>query len=285
MSNIKLTLAYDGTEFHGWQIQPGKPTVQGALADVLRKITQEQVTVHGAGRTDAGVHARGQVAHFQTSSRLSPQEFQRALNALLPPSVRVLLAEEVSREFHARHEASAKTYVYRIFRGPVVPPFLWRYVLHYPFPLDEEAMRVAAPFFVGTHDFTSFAAPTGAEEGGSGRGKPSPLRTILESGCATVALAGDDWGGSAEGAGAAYELRYVVRGQSFLRYMVRKMVGTLLEIGRGRMRPEDIHRLFELRDRSQAGPTVAPHGLWMWAVEYHERPAEALKPVPADAGE
>jgi tRNA pseudouridine38-40 synthase len=273
MRNIKLTLAYDGTEFHGWQIQPGQPTVQGALADVLCKITQEQVTVHGAGRTDAGVHARGQVAHFKTAARLAPQEFQRALNALLPPAVRVVAAEEVSWEFHARHDAAAKTYVYRIFRGPVVPPFLWRYVLHYPFPLDEDAMRAAAPLFMGTHDFTSFAAPAGAEEEAGGRGQPSPLRTILRSEFLTVAMPAGESGALAEDAESSRELRYTVRGQSFLRYMVRKMVGTLLEIGRGRMKPDDIHRLFEARDRSQAGPTVAPHGLCMWSVEYGERVA------------
>ncbi len=274
MRNIKLTLAYDGTDFCGWQVQPGKPTIQGTLNDVLRKITQEEIMVHGAGRTDAGVHAEGQVAHFRTESGLAPFQFERALNALLPPTVRVCAAQEVDGRFHARHEAIAKTYVYRIYRGAVVPPFLWRFVLHYPYPLDEYAMRAAAPLFEGEHDFTSFAAPSGAEEE-SGRGREfSPVKVILQSEL-RIAASGE----TANGAGGAralenhepgYELVYLVRGRSFLRYMVRKMVGTLLEIGRGRMSPHDIERLYEVRDRSRSGPTVPPHGLCMQSVEYEE---------------
>ncbi|MGH9789963.1 MAG: tRNA pseudouridine(38-40) synthase TruA, partial [Candidatus Acidiferrales bacterium] len=275
MRNIKLTLAYDGTDFCGWQVQPGKPTIQGALNDVLRRITQEEITVHGAGRTDAGVHAEGQVAHFRTESALAATEFQRALNALLPPAVRVRTAQEVDGRFHARHQAVAKTYVYRIYRGEVAPPFLWRYVLHYPYPLDEEAMRVAAPLFEGEHDFTSFAALSGAVEDESGRSRKfSPVKTILQSELRIVRS-----GESADGAGGVCasqnslsggELVYLVRGRSFLRYMVRKMAGTLLEIGRGRMAPQDITKLFELRDGSRSGPTVAPQGLCMHSVEYGE---------------
>ncbi|MGH9795431.1 MAG: tRNA pseudouridine(38-40) synthase TruA [Candidatus Acidiferrales bacterium] len=273
MRNIKLTLAYDGTDFCGWQVQPGKPTIQGALNAVLRKITQEEITVHGAGRTDAGVHAEGQVAHFRTESALAPLQFERALNALLPPTVRVSGAQEVDGRFHARHHAIAKTYVYRIYRGAVTPPFLWRYVLHYPYPLDEDAMRIAAPLFEGEHDFTSFAALSGAEEDESGRDRKfSPVRTILQSELRVAPS-----GGSVNGAvgpralpnhESGYELVYLVRGRSFLRYMVRKMVGTLLEIGRGRMSPQDIERLCELRDRTRCGPTVPPQGLWLHRVEY-----------------
>lgn len=275
MRNIKLTLAYDGTDYCGWQVQPGKPTIQGALNDVLRKITQERITVHGAGRTDAGVHAKGQVAHFRTESALTPLEFQRALNALLPPAVRVHTAHEVDERFHARHQAVAKTYVYRIYRGAIVPPFVWRYVLHYPYALDEEAMRIAARLFEGEHDFTSFAAASGADEdGGERKGQRSPVKTIFRSEVLVVPPA-------AAGNGVAralalqsdepgHELVYVVRGRSFLRYMVRKMVGTLLEIGRGRMAPQDIAKLFELRDRSRSGPTVPPQGLCMHSVEYDE---------------
>src|SRR5713101_1088012 len=144
MHNIKLTLAYDGSDFHGWQVQRGQPTIQVALTDVVRKLTGEKLTVHGAGRTDAGVHAAGQVAHFKTHSELTPAEFERAFNALLPPAIRVLAAEEVGPEFHARWQAQAKTYHYRIYRGRVVPPFEWRYVLHYPYPLDLPAMAAAA---------------------------------------------------------------------------------------------------------------------------------------------
>ena len=132
MRNIKLTLAYDGAAFHGWQIQPGVPTIQGAVTDVLRKVTQEQITIHGASRTDTGVHALGQVASFKTQSQLAPEELQRALNALLPPAIRVVAAEEMGSDFHARWQALEKTYHYRIFRGPVVSPIEIQSVLHNP---------------------------------------------------------------------------------------------------------------------------------------------------------
>ncbi len=253
MHNIKLTLAYDGTDFHGWQSQPGQPTIQGTLTDVLRKLTQENLTVHAAGRTDAGVHALGQVAHFKTHSELTPAEFLRAFNALLPPAIRILAAEEVGPDFHARWQALAKTYHYRLYRGAVVPPLEWRYVLHDPYPLNFEAMRAAARLFEGEHDFTSFAASTGSEDEDRDR---TAVRVIYRS--------------EIERAENGAVLTYVVRGKSFLRYMVRKMVGTLLEVGRGRMQPGDIPRLFELRDRSQSGPTVPPQGLCLVSVEYPE---------------
>ncbi len=178
MRNIKLTLAYDGTEFHGWQIQPGQPTVQGLVTDILRRITQEPVTIQGAGRTDAGVHAWGQVANFKTESHLTPQELSHALNALLPPAIRVRAAEEVPLDFHARWCAEAKTYRYSIYRGRVLPPFRWRYVLHHPHPLDFDAMNAAARCFGGQHDFTTFAASSGSEEDDRDR---VTLRTIHRS--------------------------------------------------------------------------------------------------------
>ena len=156
MHNIKLTLAYDGTDFSGWQIQVGSPTIQGALVEVLRNLTQEALTVHGAGRTDAGVHALGQVAHFKTRSELSPGEFQRACNALLPAAIRVVAAEEVGPDFHARWGSLAKTYRYRIYRGRVAPPFLWRYVLHYPYPLNAAALQqVYGRFSISTGSMSS----------------------------------------------------------------------------------------------------------------------------------
>src|SRR6202035_4814915 len=164
MHYFKLTIAYDGTDFHGWQIQTNKPTVQGEIVNVLRRITQENVQLHAAGRTDAGVHALGQVGSFRTQSPLSAGEFQRALNALIPPSIRIAAAEEVGPDFHSRWLAQAKTYRYRIFRGPVLPPFDYRRALHYPWPLDEGAMAAAARQFEGEHDFTSFAASSGSDE-------------------------------------------------------------------------------------------------------------------------
>src|SRR3982075_1222725 len=138
MRYFKLTIAYDGTDFHGWQIQANKPTIQGEIVGVLRRLTQEQVVLHGTGRTDAGVHALGQVGSFRTQSGLSAEDFQRALNALLPPTIRSVGSEEGGPEFDARVSARGKIYRYRIYRGKVVPPMIWRYVLHYPFPLDEE---------------------------------------------------------------------------------------------------------------------------------------------------
>ncbi len=164
MRYFKLTIAYDGTDFHGWQFQVNKPTVQGEIVSVLRRITQENIQLLGAGRTDAGVHALGQVGSFRTQSALSACEFQRALNALLPPTIRIVAAEEKGPDFNARWSAKGKVYRYRIYRGKVVPPMLWRYVLHYPFPLDEDAMTKAAARFVGVHDFSSFAASSGSEE-------------------------------------------------------------------------------------------------------------------------
>ncbi len=253
MRYFKLTIAYDGTDFHGWQIQAEKPTIQGEIVSVLRRLTQEHVYLHGAGRTDAGVHALGQVGSFRTQSALSAEEFQRALNALLPQAIRILGSEEVGPDFDARWSARGKIYRYRIYRGKVVPPMIWRYVLHYPFPLDEEAMRDAAARFAGTHDFASFAASTGSEEDDKERS------TEREMFSAELVRSPDN-----------EELVFTVRGRSFLRYMVRKMVGTLLDVGRGRLKPDDIDRLFELRDRSKSGPTVPPQGLVMVEVQHQE---------------
>lgn len=287
MHSIKLTLAYDGSQFHGWQIQPGKPTVQGTLVEVAERLTQHRVQVFGAGRTDAGVHALGQVAHFRTHSELRPAEFQRAFNALLPPAIRVLAAEEVGPDFHARWQALAKTYQYRIYRGRVLSPFDARYVLHDPYPLDVAAMSRAARLFEGTHDFASFAASTGNDEGDRER---STVREIYSSQffvrsgnplcnnftgaigaapCEAIATSRADASGpSASDTSAMHELIYTVRGKSFMRFMVRKIVGTLLDVGRGRLAVADIPELFELRDRSKSGPTIAPQGLYLVSVEY-----------------
>lgn len=253
MRHFKLTIAYDGTDFHGWQMQGNKPTIQGEIVNVLQRVTQEKIFLHAAGRTDAGVHALGQVASFKTQSGLSAQEFQRALNALLPPAIRIVGAEEVGPDFHARWSALRKTYRYRLYRGKVVPPALWRCVLHYPFPLDEDAMHDAAARFVGTHDFTAFAASADSEEGERER---STEREIYSS--ELMRTADNE------------ELVFTVIGRSFLRYMVRKMVGTLLEVGRGRLKPEDIDRLYESKDRSKAGPTVPPQGLVLVEVQHQE---------------
>ncbi|MDP9337855.1 MAG: tRNA pseudouridine(38-40) synthase TruA [Acidobacteriota bacterium] len=253
MRYFKLTIAYDGTDFHGWQVQTNKPTIQGEISNVLSRLTQERVAVYGAGRTDAGVHALGQVASFKTLSPLAAGEFQRALNALLPPSIRIVGAEEVGPTFHARWSARGKTYRYRIYRGKVVPPTIWRYVLHYPFPLNEDAMQDAARRFAGVHDFASFAASTGSEDDDQER---TTEREIFSSELAR----------NADGE----ELIFTVSGRSFLRYMVRKMAGTLLDIGRGKLVADDIERLFELKDRSKSGPTAPAQGLVMLEVVHEE---------------
>ncbi|HXT87047.1 MAG TPA: tRNA pseudouridine(38-40) synthase TruA [Verrucomicrobiae bacterium] len=253
MRNIKVTLAYDGAKFHGWQMQPGIPTIQGALADAVQTITQERTAIHGASRTDTGVHALGQVASFKTRSALSAAELQRALNALLPPEIRIVAAEEMGPDFHARWQSLEKTYHYRIFRGAVLPPFEYRRMLHYPYPLDEEAMTAAAKCFVGEHDFSSFAASSGSEETDRDR---SPMREICRS--EIVRDAGRE------------EMTYVIAGKSFLRYMVRKIVGTLLDVGRGKLKAADIARVFEARDRSLSGPTAPPEGLYLVCLKYPE---------------
>lgn len=253
MRYLRITIAYDGTDFHGWQMQSAKPTVQGEIVSVLRRLTQENIALHAAGRTDAGVHALGQVGSFRTQSGLSTEEFQRALNAILPPSIRIVGVQETGPDFSARWSAKSKIYRYRLYRGKVVPPMLWRYVLHYPFPLDEERMRDAAARFVGSHDFAAFAASTGSEEDDRERS------TVREIYATELVRSADN-----------EELVFTVRGRSFLRYMVRKMVGTLLDVGRGRLTPDDIDRLFEIRDRSKSGPTAPPQGLWMISVEHDE---------------
>lgn len=258
MRNIKLTIAYDGAAFHGWQVQPGVPTIQGALNDAARQITQEKIVVHGASRTDAGVHALGQVAHFKTRSSLPASEFKRALNALLPPAIRIMAVEETGPEFHSRWTVLSKTYRYRIFRGSVLPPFERQRVLHYPWPLDEAAMAEAARKFEGEHDFTSFAASSGSEE--DDRNRPTVRLVDLSEVCR---------------ASNADELIYTVRGKSFLRYMVRKMVGTLLEVGRGKLAPAAISEILCLRDPALSGATAPPDGLYLVSIEYPD-PTDSL---------
>jgi tRNA pseudouridine38-40 synthase len=258
MQTVKLTIAYDGSDFHGWQLQPGLPTIQGALHDAIRQITQEPITIHGASRTDAGVHALGQVAHFKTHSTLDAQEIQRGMNALLPPTVRVVNAQEVGQDFHARWLAQGKTYRYRIYRGEVLPPFDHHRAFHHPWPLDEAAMSAAARAFEGQHDFTSFAASTGSEEDDKDR----DMQRVIHSSEIVRDPQHD-------------EIAYVVRGRSFLRYMVRKIVGTLIEVGKGRLASTDIPEIFAARDRSRSGPTVPPEGLYLVALEYPD-PTDSL---------
>ena len=250
MRNLKLTLAYDGAEFHGWQVQPSLATVQGTLAEALQRITGASVLPQGSGRTDAGVHALAQVASVALESPIPAANLQKALNDVLPAAIRVLEVEEVAPDFHARRSFRSKTYRYRIYRGPICPPFLARYVYHHPFPLDEEAMRHAAPLVEGEHDFTSFAA-VDAERGREEQ-ETSNIRTIHSS---RFERQGE-------------ELVYTVRGNGFLHHMVRNLVGTFLLIGKGSLDEAGLRRILDLKDRSAAGGTVPASGLCLVSVEY-----------------
>jgi tRNA pseudouridine38-40 synthase len=248
--NLKLILSYDGSEFSGWQVQPDAATVQGTLASAIGRITGEKVLPQGSGRTDAGVHALAQVMTFVTWSSVPTENFQKALNDILPPSVRVLEVKEMPEEFHARHSARGKTYRYRLYRGPICPPFLARYVWHYPYPLDEDRLAHAAGLVVGEHDFTSFAAVD--PERGREDEPPSNVRTIFSS----------VWVRTGE------ELIYTVRGSGFLHHMVRNLVGTFILVGRGTLGVEDFGRILDARTRSAAGATAPGAGLYLVSVDY-----------------
>lgn len=250
MRNLKLILSYDGSEFAGWQVQPDAMTIQGTLASAIGRVTGEKVLPQGSGRTDAGVHALAQVVTFATESPVPTANFVKALNDILPASVRVLEVEEVAADFHARKSARAKTYRYRIYRAAICPPFLARYVWHYPFWLDEQAMARAARLVQGEHNFTSFAAvdPERRRDGEA----LSNSRRIFSS---TWERGGD-------------EFVYTVKGSGFLHHMVRNLVGTFILVGKGTLAPEDVTRILEARNRSAAGATAPASGLYLVNVEY-----------------
>jgi tRNA pseudouridine38-40 synthase len=262
MRNLKIVLAYDGSEFSGWQVQPDAPTIQGTLASAIGRITGEKVLPQGSGRTDAGVHALAQVASFATDSPIPAQNLVKALNDILPSSIRVLEVTEAPPEFHARKSACAKTYRYRIYRDAICPPFLARYVWHYPYPLDEDAMGRAAGFVIGEHDFTSFAAVD--PERGREDEPASNVRQIFAS----------SWERAGE------ELVYIVRGSGFLHHMVRNLVGTFVLVGKSTFRPEAASDILTARNRSAAGATAPATGLYLVGVEYQVREV-ARVPSPA----
>jgi tRNA pseudouridine38-40 synthase len=285
--NWKLTLAYDGTGFRGWQVQPGERTVQGELQAALGRVTGETPLPQGSGRTDAGVHALAQVASFALHVPIPAGNLLMALNRTLPPSIRVLQTREVQSTFHARHSAIAKTYEYHVFQeklwpwndkrapGRICPPFLAPYIYAYPWPLQLEALQEAARALLGEHDFLSFAATDPdltmrcqkASTAPETRPLPRPDFQIHPPTLATVrTLFASAWEIQENEAGPHY--LYRVRGSGFLHHMVRNLVGTMLDVGRGQLRAAQIPGIIAARSRSAAGPTAPAQGLFLHSVEY-----------------
>jgi tRNA pseudouridine38-40 synthase len=269
----KITLTYDGTSFNGWQIQPSLPTVQGTLAHAILRITGESVLPQGSGRTDAGVHALGQVATFSLAAPIPTANFHSALNRALPPSIRVLAVEQVSYDFHARHSALRKTYEYRISTEEICSPMLAPYVWNYHLPLDLAALQTAAEHVRGTHDFTSFAASDPdlttrtKSDGDTNPGAPRPAFgdvgiEPLTSPSTTRTIHQSSWHQT------DHLLIYRVTGSGFLHNMVRNLVGTFVEAGTGRISADTIPAILAARDRNAAGPTAPARGLFLVEVEY-----------------
>ena len=248
MTTFKITLAYDGTDLIGWQRQASGTSVQGLLEAALRELEGRPVTVHGAGRTDAGVHARGQVASFALDREITAGVLRRAMNAHLPDTVRIVDACPVDPAFHARFDARAKTYRYRILNGDVLDPFELAYAWHVPGVLDVDAMSAAARTLEGRHDFAAFQASGGTATSTAREIFASRIdRGVEEADCLVA---------------------YQVTGAGFLRHMVRTMVGSLVEIGRGRRDAAWLAELLRSGDRTLAGPTAPAHGLCLMEVEY-----------------
>jgi tRNA pseudouridine38-40 synthase len=244
---MRITVSYDGTDYHGWQVQPGLATVQGTLESVLADIEGAPVPVAGSGRTDAGVHAAAQVAAFSLSNPIPPGNLRKAMNRLLPRDIRVLEAEEAPENFHPRYQSIAKTYEYRILRAEICPPFARRYVYHHPYPLNEARIIQLAPLLEGEHDFSAFAASDERDEAGH-----SKTRIIYSAG--------------AEREGDLLVFR--VRGSGFLKHMVRNIVGVLLEAGKGNMTREELLALLRPGCTRPSGPAAPARGLFLISVEY-----------------
>lgn len=247
MRRIRITVSYDGTNYHGWQVQPELPTIQGILEAVLEQIGGSGGKVEASGRTDAGVHALAQVAAFDLTNPIPVDNLRRAMNRLLPRDIRVLSAEEAAPDFHPRFDAAAKTYEYRILRAEICSPFDRLYAYHHPYPLDEAKMIQLAPLLEGEHDFSAFAASDDADE--LGRTK---VRRIFSS---RLDQASD-------------RLIYRVRGSGFLKHMVRNIVGVLLEAGKGNLSREDLEARLTPGCSIAPGPTAPARGLFLISVEY-----------------
>jgi len=249
MRRIKITLAYDGTNYHGWQVQPGLPTIQRELQRVVSEIEERAVAVHASGRTDAGVHAMAQVAAFNLDNPIPCDNLRRAINRLLPRDIRVLAVEEAAPDFHPRFLARCKTYEYRIYCGESCSPFERLYVHHYPYPLDVDRMIGLAPLLEGQHDFSAFSASDEKDELGH-----SKVRCILSS--------------RLEQEGS--RLIYRVTGSGFLKHMVRNIVGVLLETGKGNVDRAGIEARLQPGCQIPAGPTAPARALFLVSVEYYD---------------
>jgi tRNA pseudouridine38-40 synthase len=247
--NYKVVVEYDGTLYHGWQVQRGVLTIQGRMEDALGRILRRPTRVHGAGRTDAGVHAVGQVAHFFADWPHSAADLQRACNALLPPDITITSLQPNDDDFHARFSAKSKTYMYTILNKPLRSPLGRLYSWHVPQPLDIKGLNDAADHLKGSHDFAAFGSPTD--------GTSSTVREIFEAA----------W---SEGVPPGI-LQFTIRGTGFLRYMVRSLVGTLVLVGRAKISPDDFHGILISCDRSKSGPTAPARGLCLHSVDYEAR--------------
>jgi tRNA pseudouridine38-40 synthase len=250
MRNIKLTIAYDGTNYLGWQRQKTGPTIQGVLEETLARLLGHRVKLRAAGRTDAGVHALGQVANFLTTNKMPLADIHRALNALLPKDIAVVKVEEVPIKFNAQYDAKYKTYFYQIYNHPIRNP-VWRlYSWWVPQKLDLEAMKACLPLFVGEKDFASFRK--------TGSDIRTTVRTVYDVRLKRVV-------------GVAHMLRFEISARGFLRYMVRNIVGALVEVGLHRLTPEGLKEIMEAKDRSLAPPPAPPQGLFLKGVYYDQK--------------
>jgi tRNA pseudouridine38-40 synthase len=245
--NLRLTLEYVGTAYHGWQVQPGVPTIQGTLQEKLAVVLRRPVAARGAARTDAGVHAVGQVASVVVPEGTDPWRLHRSINALLPDDIAVRRVERVPDDFHARHSARGRVYRYRILQGTAVSPFDRGFAAHVRGDLDVAAMDAAARLLIGTHDFSSFRAAGDVSE--------SPVKEMRAARVAREPGRDD-------------LVAYTVEASSFLQHMVRTLAGTLIEVGRGRWTPEDVAAILDARDRRAAGPTAPARGLFLMKVLY-----------------
>ena len=268
MPHWKLTVAYDGTSYNGWQIQPGLPTIQGTLAHALHRITSETVLPQGSGRTDTGVHALGQIASVTLASPIPAANLQRALNHILPVSIRIVSIEAVPEDFHARHSARRKTYEYRIAPQPVCLPTLAPFVWNCTWPLDLSKMQQAAALVVGTHDFTSFAAtdPDLSARLDDEESDPTDSAADIPPKTAVRTIFNSTWHRNSDDL-----LIYSVTGSGFLHHMVRNLVGTFVDVGRGRTPADAIPAILAARSRAAAGPTAPPQGLFLLEVDYGPR--------------